>query len=71
LLIAVLDYGLRPERLKRIEAFLDGSADSADVLAITPLDCEHGCHVTRTGEDRCINCGERIAVTVSASQEGK
>jgi hypothetical protein len=30
LLIAVFDYGLRPERLKRIEAFLDGTADSAE-----------------------------------------
>jgi hypothetical protein len=41
------------------------TADSADVLAITPLDCEHGCHVTRTGDDVCIHCGARTGSTVN------
>jgi hypothetical protein len=84
LLIAVFDHGLRPERLKRIEAFLDGSADSADVPAFAyPVDelrklVEYWDHDNRGGgRDPYEVCRfldwleARTAVTVSEVTNGK
>jgi hypothetical protein len=72
LLIAVFDHGLRPERLKRIEAFLDGSADSAFVAPAKPKHwaaaCYHEFVVESLPEWRvCRKC----RFTVPAAEEMK